>query len=231
MSANGESSGLSSSLTDLMTSLAVIFVLLLVASLNNISQQQKDLVGRVQLTLDEVLKEFKKKGVEVKTDPRDPLVLLVIIPEHLFNFEFDKADIQPQGIEFLQDFTPKLAGQVCSDNLREKISSIIVEGHADKRGTDKANLEISLRRASAVATDSLDVLKRAPEAGAEKADLAGCLRALVSASGRGSEDPVLGSDGKPDADKSRRVIFKIRIRSLEQELARALGTSSSQAAR
>ena len=148
MSSQGESSGLGSSLTDLMTSLAVIFVLLLVASLNNISQQQREIVGRLQLTLDEVLKDFRKIGVEVKTDPRDPLVLLVIIPEHLFSFEFDKSDIPPAGITFLGEFTPKLVAQVCSDNLKDKIASMIVEGHADNRGTDKANLDRSQQRAS-----------------------------------------------------------------------------------
>jgi outer membrane protein OmpA-like peptidoglycan-associated protein len=218
MTPDGDSSSLSSSMTDLMTSLAVIFILLLVASLNNISQQQKNLVGKLQLTLDEVLKDFKKVGVEVKTDPHDPLVLLVIVPEHLFNFAFDKADIPPQGIEFLQQFTPRLMAQVCSPTLRDKIASVVVEGHADTRGSDKANLDRSQQRASAVVIESLQILEGPAETSKAGNGLPGCFKSLVSASGRGDADPILDASGRPDPDRSRRVIFKIRIRSIEQEL-------------
>jgi hypothetical protein len=48
MAAHGDNAGLASSFTDLMTSLAVIFILLLVASHNN-EQQKLDTV-RTQVT-------------------------------------------------------------------------------------------------------------------------------------------------------------------------------------
>ena len=47
-------------------------------------------------------------------------------------------------------------------------------------------------------------------------DLHGCALSLISASGRGSADPVL-VDGVEDKARSRRVIFKIRVRSIEQK--------------
>ncbi len=229
MSASGESSSLASSLTDLMTSLAVIFVLLLVASLNNIRQEQESAVSSLHVILEEVLKGFRKAGVEVQRDERDPLVLLVIVPEHLFRFEFDKADIPPQGIVFLQEFTPKLVGQVCKENLRDKIASMIVEGHADNRGSDKANIDRSLQRASAVFIESLQILEHGPETKATDSNLSDCFRGLVSASGRGNAEPILDTKGRPDPDRSRRVIFKIRVRSLEQELTKILGNPTTPA--
>ena len=81
MHSEHESSGLSSSLTDLMTSLAVIFILLLVAMLNNALQQTKGTKSQVLSRFEETLKDFQKQGVEVQNDPKDPLGLLVVVPE------------------------------------------------------------------------------------------------------------------------------------------------------
>ncbi len=47
-------------------------------------------------------------------------------------------------------------------------------------------------------------------------DLEGCLLRLASASGRGPRDPIPDSRGLEDSVKSRRVEFKVRVRSLEQ---------------
>src|SRR2546427_75938 len=109
MAISSENAGLASSLTDLMTSLAVIFILLLVASHNNEQQEidsiKADLTGKTQdaedlqarltralketdktrrqilLALQKELESFRAEGVQAKTDPSDPLGLLVIVPE------------------------------------------------------------------------------------------------------------------------------------------------------
>ena len=75
MAATDEGTGLASSLTDLMTSLAVIFILLLVAMLNNARQQAEGTKSQVLARLEDALKVFQKEGVQVKTDPKDPLGL------------------------------------------------------------------------------------------------------------------------------------------------------------
>jgi len=227
---SGGDSSLASSLTDLMTSLAVIFILLLVASLNNIHQEQETAVNSLQVILDKVLADFRRVGVEVRRDPKDPLVLFVIVPENLFNFAFDKADIPLEGVQFLQQFAPKLVRQICKDQLREKVASVLVEGHADPIGPYKAKLDVSQRRASSVVVKSVEILQSHQAAGAS-VDLSGCFGGLVSASGRGDAEPVLNSEGKKDHDASRRVIFKIRIRSFEQKFADILGGSSPTAIR
>ena len=48
-----------------------------------------------------------------------------------------------------------------------------------------------------------------------------CFLDLLSANGRGSVEAIK-VNGKEDRDKSRRVIFKIRVRSLEQREIKAL---------
>src|SRR5713226_3246704 len=58
-------------------------------------------------------------------------------------------------------------------------------------------------------------LLKLKEKGTESEIAYPCFLNLLSASGRGSSDPIL-KDGKEDPDRSRRVIFKIRVRSFEQ---------------
>jgi len=93
MAAEHEGSDLASSLTDLMTSLAVIFILLLVAMLNNQRQQAAGTKSLVLSRLQLALEKFREQGVIVKSDPKDPLVLLVVVPEDLLKFERGKSDI------------------------------------------------------------------------------------------------------------------------------------------
>src|ERR1700680_2386996 len=108
MHSEHESSGLSSSLTDLMTSLAVIFVLLLVAMLNNALQQTKGTKSQVLSRFEDSLKDFQKEGVQVESDPKDPLGLLVVVPEGLLKFEQGKSEIPPAGGVFVKEFIPRL---------------------------------------------------------------------------------------------------------------------------
>jgi len=213
MATGHENTGLASSLTDLMTSLAVIFILLLVAMLNNARQQTEGTKSQVLSRLEDALKIFQKEGVQVKTDPKDPLGLLVVVPEGLLRFAQGKADIPPSGKEFVQEFIPKFVATACSADLRQGINSIVVEGHASSEGDEKLNLRLSQARSMSVVQDSLDVLDIATNGNAS--DDHKCFVEFVSATGRGSAEPV-EVDGTEDRSLSRRVVFKIRVKSLEQ---------------
>jgi outer membrane protein OmpA-like peptidoglycan-associated protein len=213
MAAEHEGSGLASSLTDLMTSLAVIFILLLVAMLNNQRQQAEGTKSLVLSRLEAALDKFKEQGVEVKSDPKDPLVLLVIVPEDLLQFERGKSDIPSAGYKFLGTFVPKFVSTACSTEIREGLSSIVVEGHASSEGKESDNLSLSQRRSMSVIQQSLTVLDRSNRSNAPEAHK--CFLSLISATGRGSAEPVY-VNGEEDRPHSRRVVFKIRIKSLEE---------------
>jgi outer membrane protein OmpA-like peptidoglycan-associated protein len=213
MAAEHEGSGLASSLTDLMTSLAVIFILLLVAMLNNQRQQAAGTKSLVLSRLEAALEKFKEQGVEVKSDPTDPLVLLVIVPEDLLKFERGKSDIPATGYEFLGTFVPKFVSTACSTEIRQGISSIVVEGHASSEGKESDNLSLSQRRSMAVIQQSLGVLDSSDRPDAPEDHK--CFLSLISATGRGSAEPVY-VNGEEDRPHSRRVVFKIRIKSLEE---------------
>lgn len=207
MAADHESTGLGSSLTDLMTSLAVIFILLLVATLNNARQEVEGAKSEMLTLLREALKEFSKEGVQVAADPKDPLGLLVLVPEALLRFRQNDPEPPAQGVQFLGGFMPKLVGTACRPALRQGISSIVVEGHASSEGTEQRNLLLSQQRSISVVQKSLQVLGP---------DLHDCFLQLISAAGRGSAEAVRTVQGDEDRKRSRRVIFKIRVKSVEQ---------------
>jgi outer membrane protein OmpA-like peptidoglycan-associated protein len=201
-----------------MTSLAVIFILLLVASLNNMSVKSGSTRGNIVGELREKLNNFIKEGVSVEPDPSDPLSLLVLIPEGLLQFEVMKADVPEKGQLFLQQFTPRLVQTLCSNDYRAEIDSVIIEGHSDSSGDERINLPLSQERSMKVARLSLEVIERAdyglgPE---ERIALKQCFLNQLSASGRGSASPINDANGVEDMGRSRRVVYRIRVRSIEQ---------------
>lgn len=213
MQGEHEHTGLSSSLSDLMTSLAVIFILLLVAMLNNTLQQTKGTKSQVLSRFQQTLKDFQTQGVEVQADPKDPPGLLVVVPEGLLKFEQGKADIPQAGKEFVAEFIPKFVAAACSPEIKPGIGSIVVEGHTSSEGDEKANLRLSQARSISVVQESLDVLDNHRES--DSAADHKCFLDFVSATGRGSAEPI-EVVGKEDRSLSRRVVFKIRVKSLEQ---------------
>jgi chemotaxis protein MotB len=202
---------LSNSFVDLMTSLAVIFILLLCASLNNAHEESQTTRNSALVEMRSALKEFVSGGIEVKTDPLDPLGLLVLVPEDLLAFELDRADISPAGDAFLRVFIPKLSAVVCSPRFSEEVNSIIVEGHTDSSGTARHNWDLSQKRSMSVVRASLDIL----DDGGMRQEKTAFLR-LLSATGRGSAELVKDASGAENTRMSRRVIFKLRFRSIEQ---------------
>jgi flagellar motor protein MotB len=103
----------------------------------------------------------------------------------------------------------------CKQNIRPELNSILVEGHTDSSAKDPAhgvihNLILSQQRSMEVVKSSLDLLHNEGN-GSWK-----CFLDLVSASGRGSSDLILNENREEDPDKSRRVQFKIRVRSFEE---------------
>jgi hypothetical protein len=101
-----------------MTSLAVIFILLLVALFNNsIAKRQQELNEKAHATqdwrkdlLDALkvgLKEFIARGVVVDSDPADPLGLLVLVPEDgLLTFQKNEHTIKRGG--------PRIRTRICA---------------------------------------------------------------------------------------------------------------------
>lgn len=210
--AHSDNSGLASSFTDLMTSLAVIFILLLCITNNEARQQSINMRNIILLKLKKELNVFTQRGLKIKQDPKDPLALLIIVPKGLLDFKVDQSEIPPKGKDFLALFIPKLANVVCDKKFRDDINSIVVEGHTDSTGTDQYNWELSQKRSMAVVDESLNILD------SKNPHLRDDFVEFISASGRGRTDLIKNSNGTENRGLSRRVIFKIRVRSIEQRV-------------
>jgi outer membrane protein OmpA-like peptidoglycan-associated protein len=208
---------LSASFTDLMTSLAVIFILLLVATTNatvhhyeKAKSQGRDRKEELKKRLQQIFRGFSE--IEVVDDKHDPLAVIVVVHEGLLNFVSNSAVIPDKGVSFVAGFTSPLAQAVCS--APDTVRSLIVEGHTDERGNDDWNIQLSQQRAASVAQLMLRMVRKDNQ----NYD---CLLGLMSVSGRGKNDLVYADKNKQviDEDKSRRVEFHLRVPSFEQRYA------------
>lgn len=206
--------GLASSLTDLMTSLALIFVFLLVAQMHNTGQESESARERVRGRLADHIRRTKLPGVTLENDRHDPLTLLMVLPEELMGFQYGKADIPAPGKHVVRDLAEVLGLTLCDPGLRPVVASVVVEGHTDPRGGDRFNIGLSQERARSVAMEMLPSLNGSDAASTHSFD---CVIDLLSATGRGQRDPiVVPAMTEADHARNRRVVFKIRVKSSEQ---------------
>jgi len=121
-------------------------------------------------------------------------------------FDKDRAELKEAGKDFLRSFLPIYMNVLDSDQFRNMIAEIIIEGHADTRGTYLHNLELSQERALSVVSFFLsDESSLFPKAELER------LRKIVTANGRSFSVPVLNADGTENLDLSRRVEIQFRL--------------------
>jgi outer membrane protein OmpA-like peptidoglycan-associated protein len=193
-------------MTDLMTSLMVIFVLLLVTKLNNQASS-------VERAVDYVVKAMQAKpqlfenGEQIK---KEADVIVLIVPDELMSFPQAYADqggakLTDAGKAYLSARIPVLSSVICDEKVREKVETVIVEGHSDTTGAGRQqNLELSQQRSMAVVSQSLTVLQ-------DDENLATCFLELLSATGRGDSHPL--DPRNPNSPLNRRVEFRIRVKS------------------
>jgi outer membrane protein OmpA-like peptidoglycan-associated protein len=195
--------------TDLMTSLAVIFALLLVvfvnASRSPAAHPEGSPASSDAAQVRAELARFSPHELILEPDPDDPQTLRVVIPESLLNFEFGKTTLTDAGDRFLARFMPRYAVALCGP-LRERIAGVVIEGHTDDLGGDVLNLRLSQERSFRVLVRSLEAISASAPAAH------GCFSELASASGRGKQDLVYDDRLQPDRHSSRRVVLKILLR-------------------
>jgi len=196
---------LAHSFTDLMTSLMVIFVLLLLVFLN----RQASVNTSVARTMaSDLRQQLEATGLGAQILQNDPYTVVFEGPQDSLTFERDRHSLKPKGDKFLKEEMPSLAGIVCSEKYRAGVESLIVEGYADdalNRGlpvekSHNLNLKLSQDRSREVVRKSMTAL--------EDEALRECLAEKISVSGRAMQD------FKSESKENRRVAFKVRLSSL-----------------
>ena len=164
--------------------------------------QIEALVGMRTRIITSLSDALKQASISAQVDPVTGSIAL----ESDVLFEQGYYDLSERGERFIDRFLPVYLDVLFSDEYRDYVSEIIIEGHTDSLGDYLSNLELSQRRALAVASYVLDDGYRGITTAQKRQ-----LRDVVTANGRSYSDPILDEEGREDMDASRRVVFKFRL--------------------
>ncbi len=168
-------------------------------------KQMEDLIG-IRTELVEELREAFSGTAKVTVDSKTGAIMF----DSNVLFDYSEDELTEDGEDFLRDFLPQYFDVLLSSEFSDYLSEIIIEGHTDTDGSYLYNLELSQRRALAVAEFCLD-----DESGVLSYGEIEKLRSIVTANGRSYSDPIVDSDGEIDMDASRRVEIKFRLKEEE----------------
>ena len=201
-----EDNSFSLSISDLMSALLLIFILLLSGILLKLAEQQElnqaqlDLITEQQKAKRSIIEQLKGEMSEFDIEV-DPKTGVIRVKESIL-FDRDKSILKPDGIVFLEKFIPKYSQILLNkEEIREQIGQVIIEGHTDTDGSYSYNLDLSLQRANSVASVIFNN-------GFENFETKDEFQKRLSANGRSFMDPISENMTKEGKRKNRRVEFK-----------------------
>lgn len=123
-------------------------------------------------------------------------------------FALGSAKLSNSSKDSLKEVIPKYLDVLLQDQFKDYIAEIIIEGHTDTTGSYQSNLELSTKRANAVADFCLDEKNGLSK---EKIDF---LRSVLTVNGRSYSSPIYSktNPSKIDMNASRRVEIKFRLK-------------------
>ncbi len=121
-------------------------------------------------------------------------------------FDVNRSTLKDVGKDFLNSFIPGYLKVLMSDQYKQYVSQIIIEGHTDTDGTFLKNMQLSQERAYAVLRY---ILSREFTGISDDAKLR--LQEIVTVNGRSYSDPIYKPNGAVDMAASRRVVIKFRL--------------------
>lgn len=123
-------------------------------------------------------------------------------------FAYGSSKLTDSSKDSLKEVIPTYLDVLLQDQFKNYIAEIIIEGHTDTSGTYKANLELSSKRAYAVADFCLD------EKNGLSKDKIEFLRSVLTVNGRSYSSPIYSKTNPSSIDMagSRRVEIKFRLK-------------------
>jgi outer membrane protein OmpA-like peptidoglycan-associated protein len=149
---------------------------------NQESREAQEKMGQMQREREAELNRMQEALNRVVETRRTPHGMVISLPNSIFRFDFDKADLNQHNRELLS----RVAGIL----LISKGYGLSVFGYTDDVGTAEYNQQLSLRRANAVK----DYLVQA-----------GIDPAIVNVKGYGKTSPLFEGTSGEDRSKNRRV--------------------------
>lgn len=171
---------------------------------NSELQMQLNKIIGVRTNLIETLKDaFEETDSKVEIDDQTGAIMF----DASILFDFNQSNLKPSGQEFLNEFLPQYLSVIMSEKFKPYIAEIIIEGHTDSVGGYISNLNLSQRRALAVASYCLQ--ENGTVLSSKQVEE---LKPIITANGRSYSNLILNDDGTENRDASRRVEFKFRLK-------------------
>jgi outer membrane protein OmpA-like peptidoglycan-associated protein len=205
------------SISDLMSGLMLVFLLIAIAYMHNVAEGQKR-IKKVAVAYQETqVSLYNKLMIEFKDDlPRwkasidkDTLSVQFLEPEVLFRS--GSAEVNKSFKMILDDFFPRYFNIIFSQEYRSCIDEIRIEGHTSSEWGDSTvnknqayfhNMALSQDRTRAVLEYCFAITKL-PE-------LKNLMKTYVTANGLSSSHLMFDNQGKEEKRLSRRVEFRTR---------------------
>ena len=173
----------------------------------NLQQQQIDqLVGVRAAIVAQMRESLAAANLNVNVDHVTGAITL----DSSIVFDYNGRTIKESGRRFLDEFLPIYVRTLLMGENSAYVSELIVEGHTDSVGGYEYNLNLSQQRAYEVVryclSDSFTGLTAQEKL---------ILREKLTANGRSFSSLIYRADGTEDAEASRRVEFKFRLKDEE----------------
>lgn len=159
--ADAEESGVWLSIGDLMSVLLMIFALLLISALVQISEVHENSQTTRVVIIKGINDALEGAGIEVQANSEtgDISILDSIL------FDRNEYRLKPSGKAFLDQFVPIYSDVIFqSKQTADEVSRIVIEGHSSSEGSFDRNMELSVLRANSVAKyiNSMDFVHKLP---------------------------------------------------------------------
>lgn len=189
------------------------------------AQQEKidQIVGVKADLISSLNDEFQKQQIAVDIDSQTGAIVL----DSNVLFDWGESTLTEDGENILAQVLPVYCNVLLSDEYKDYVAEVIIDGFTDSSGNYLSNLQLSQSRAYAVASYLLE-----NSGGFLTEDQNKLLAEKLTANGRSQSNLILDAQGQEDAEASRRVEIKFRLKDEEmiQELSQIISDTQSQAA-
>ncbi|MGF1736510.1 OmpA/MotB family protein [Photobacterium satsumensis] len=144
---DADESGVWLSVGDLMSVLLMIFALLLISALVQISEAHEESQNTRIVIIKGINDALESAGIEVTADSTtgDISIMDSIL------FDHNDYKLKASGKAFLNEFIPIYSNVIFqSEATAEEVSRIVIEGHSSSEGRFERNMELSVLRANSV---------------------------------------------------------------------------------
>ncbi|QJB56562.1 OmpA family protein [Pseudodesulfovibrio sp. zrk46] len=212
-----DSEGYWPTISDLMSGLMLVFLLIAIAYMHNVEQGKKRIekvavtYQKTQVSLYEsLMNEFKTDLPKWKAEI-DPDTLSVKFMEPEVLFQSGCSDVTPAFKAILNDFFPRYLNILFSPEYADSISEIRIEGHTSSEWDNgKASKEVAYFNNMALSQDrTRSVLEYCYQITGD-AEQRARMRKYVTANGLSSSHLVTDGTGVEQKALSRRVEFRTR---------------------